>query len=66
MQLPMSRDSGKLTPREIRICTYISGQMSLTRFAPSLLKHIFGEKVIHIFWDMKARLSDKQLPSCGV
>jgi len=59
MQMPMSRDGGKLTPREVRICTYISVQMSLTRFAPSLLKHKFGKKVIHVFWDMKARLSDK-------
>ena len=59
MQMPMSRDSGKLTPREVRISTYFSVQMSLTRFAPSLLKHIFGKKVIHTFWDMKVLLSDK-------
>jgi len=57
--MPVSRDSGKLTPREVGIRTYISVQMSLTRFAPSLLKHVFGKKVIHIFWDIKARLFDK-------
>ena len=57
--MPMSRDSGKLTPRKVRISTYFSVQMSLRCFAPSLLKHIFGKKVIHVFWDMKALLSDK-------